>query len=451
MDIEVIAYPAIFIAGILLLTLGRRNTIKYFSFFLLGFGLLFIGLGFMKEAMEVHVQHFDFSKYASMPLIFFLLIGFGITLLVQSSSVTMALTLSALHFGALDFLFAAAVVLGSETGTTIKIMLSAVDGNAAKKRVVLGNIIFNLIITLLAFVFLSPIIHLITKVLQIKDPLISLVTFSTFINLSGLLLFIPVLGPFTNLLHRFFRQTNGSAASFIGDAKVAEPESALELFQREAEYFLYYSLDFNKSILHLEEGVQALDSKYLALASSKGFVTKTIEEKYEFIKQMQGEIQSFYVQLRPKLADKEYSVINQYIASVRSAMHAVKCLHDIESNVISMFQSTQDIKHNFLAQSKMQTATLYTTLFEIMQESKNSDHRQLINIYHDIYNAYSGSLNSFYKEAQVKPLNDIDMTVLINFNRELYGSNISLLVAVKDLKLDETQAGLFNELIHYKT
>ncbi|MBK9483267.1 MAG: Na/Pi cotransporter family protein, partial [Bacteroidetes bacterium] len=99
-----------------------------------GFWIVVYRLGFMKDAMELQVQTFDFAQYASMPSIFFLGIGFVITLLVQSSSVTMALTLSALHFGAIDFASAAAIVLGSETGTTIKIMLSAIGGNARRKK-----------------------------------------------------------------------------------------------------------------------------------------------------------------------------------------------------------------------------------------------------------------------------------------------------------------------------
>ncbi|MBK7690114.1 MAG: Na/Pi cotransporter family protein [Bacteroidetes bacterium] len=450
MDIEVIAYPAIFVGGILLLTMSRRMAIKYISFFLLGFGLLFIGLAFMKSAMEVHVQYFDFAKYASMPLIFFLLVGFGITLLVQSSSVTMALTLSALHFGAVDFLFAAAVVLGSETGTTVKIMLSALDGNAAKKRVVLGNIIFNLIITIFAFAFLRPIVLFITDSLQIKDPLICLVTFSTFVNLSGVLLFIPVLGPFTNLLLRFFKQTNGSATSFVGQARIEEPESALDLFQKEAAYFLYYSLEFNRAMLAIDRGSLPLDPQFVALVDSKGYPKKNIEDQYEYIKQMQGEIQSFYLRLRSNLAPKQYSVLNQYIASIRSAMHSVKCLHDIETNISNMFKSTHDLKYNLLLQSKSQTSILYTKLFTLMQEKGDIDHLQLMKVYHTIYDAYTGLLNTFYKEAQAQPISDIDMTVLINFNRELYGSNISLLVAVKDFILNETEAGLFNERIHFK-
>ena len=61
-DIEVAAYPAVFVGGLLLILFGNRKTIKYIGYFLLGFGLLFIGLSFMKMAMEGQVKTFDFSK-----------------------------------------------------------------------------------------------------------------------------------------------------------------------------------------------------------------------------------------------------------------------------------------------------------------------------------------------------------------------------------------------------
>ena len=205
MNIEVIAYPAVCLGGLLLILFGNRKSVKHISFFLFGFGLLFIGLSFMKTAMEAQVRAFDFSQYAEMSLFVFLLIGFIITLLVQSSSVTMALTLSAIHAGAIDFQIAAAIVLGSETGTTIKIMLSAIGGNAAKKRVVLGNLLFNIFLTFFAFLFLKPLLLLITDVFEICDPLIGLVTFSSIINLFSIVVFLPLLSPFATFLERFFK------------------------------------------------------------------------------------------------------------------------------------------------------------------------------------------------------------------------------------------------------
>ena len=57
----------------------------------------------------------------------------------------MALTLSAIHVGAIGFAPAAALVLGSEVGTNVKILLSGIGGNATKKRVALGNFFFKVV------------------------------------------------------------------------------------------------------------------------------------------------------------------------------------------------------------------------------------------------------------------------------------------------------------------
>jgi phosphate:Na+ symporter len=80
---------------------------------------LFIGCPLWKQPAQVKFLIFTLCDDV---LAVYLLIGFMITVVVQSSSVTMALTLSALHVGAI--LIAAAIILGSQTGTTIKIMLA---------------------------------------------------------------------------------------------------------------------------------------------------------------------------------------------------------------------------------------------------------------------------------------------------------------------------------------
>lgn len=95
LNIELFAYPVTCAGGLLVIIFGNRKTVKYIAYFLLGFSLLFIGLSFMKTAMEAQVKEFDFSQYAETPLAIFLLIGFVISVIVQSSSVTMALALSA--------------------------------------------------------------------------------------------------------------------------------------------------------------------------------------------------------------------------------------------------------------------------------------------------------------------------------------------------------------------
>lgn len=450
-NIEIIAFPVVCIGGFLLILFGNRKKIKYLSYFLLGFGLLFIGLSFMKTAMEAQVEHFDISEYAAMPKIIFLFLGFIITMVVQSSSVTMALTLSALNAGVVDFPTAAAIVLGSETGTTIKIVLGAIGGNASKKRVALGNILFNIILTIIAFLLLKPILLLITDIFNIKDSLIGLVTFSSLINLLAILIFLPTLNLYAKFLERFFKDSDGSTAAFIGHASINEPETALDLFRRETKYFIHNSMLFNFELFKINTTSLEKNTDYRDINEKRNFFSKTEEEKYEFLKQLQGELQAFYVALRTKLEGEKQAELNQLISAVRSSMHSVKSVKDIGTNITNLRHSSKEIKYNFFIHHKKETENLYLQLNAFLSDDKKASFEELQTIFDSIQNNYSTALNDFYTEAQQAPIENLDITTIINFNRELFTSNKAMLMAVKEMILDEKQAEFFNEIPKYKT
>ncbi len=449
MNIEVAAYPIIFIGGIMLMLLGKRKTFKYISFFLLGFGLLFVGLSFMKTGMENHVSSFDFSAYADMPLIIFLLMGFVITSIVQSSPVTMALTLSALHVGAVSFPVAAAIVLGSETGTTLKILLASIGGNASKKRVATGNFLFNLASTIVAFILLKPILLLISDVLKINDHLIGLVTFSTFVNLISIIIFLPLLNRFSRALEKLFTTSGVTETAFIGNANLAEPETALDLFKRETEFFIYNSMIFNLELFGNYSKLKKENSEFELLNEKRKNHIKSIDEKYIFLKQVQGKLQAFYLSLRNKVTDVQNAQLNQIISSVRSAMHSIKSMKDISSNIANLRDSTNDVIYNLFVQQKKETEDLYEKL-NLLIKDKSSDLKVLHSIFEDIQKNYSNSLNNFYKDAQEISIDDSDISTALNLNRELFTSNKAMLMAVKDFLFEEKEALRFND-IQYRT
>lgn len=450
-NIEVVSYPVVGLAGLLLMLFRNRKNITYISFFLFGFGLLFIGLSFIKLAMEAQIKLFDFSKYTEMPLAFFLLIGFIITLLVQSSAVTIALTLSALHVSVISLPIAATLVLGSQTGTTIKIILGVIGGNASKKRIVLGNVLFNIFITLGAYILLSPILNLITDILNIKDPLIALVVFSSLINLFAVTLFLFILNYFTLFLEFFFKDSNGSITAFIKHASIAEPVTALDLFRRETKYFIHNSMLFNLELFKINTQYLKDETEFKTISEKIKFNLKTKDEKYDFMKQHQGEIHAFYLKFRPVLQTEEFSEINQLISAVRSAMHAVKSMKDIESNISNLSNSSKDIKYNFFIHNKKETEDLYFQFNAFLTEKKIADFENLQQVFKIIENNYAKALNDFYSDAQETTIEDIDITTIINFNRELFTSNKAMLIAIKDYLLKEKQAEEFNIIPIYKT
>lgn len=444
-NIEVVAYPAVFIGGLLLIVFNKRRSIKYLSYFLFGFGLLFIGLATMKTAMAAQLQTFDFSAYNQMPLAFFLLTGFFITLMVQSSSVTMALTLTAIHVGTINFPCAAAIVLGAETGTTIKLVVSGIGGTAAKKRVVLGNLLFNVFLTLFAFAFIKPILLLITDVFTITDPLIGLVTFSSLINLLSIVIFLPFLDPFSKFLEKFFRKTDASIAAFIGNANVSEPQTALDLYKRETTYFIHNSMLLNLEQLDIDVLFLQNGSTFEPVNERKKFMTKSAEEKYDFLKLLQGELQAFYLSLRQKLRDEQLTELNQLVSAVRHAMYSAKGMKDIKSNINNLSRSSKNAKFNLLLLRKKQTETLYQFLNSLLVTRKQAGWQKLQEAYDSIENNYHLALSDLYKDPQAVLLEDMDLTTIINFNRELFSSNKAMILAIKELLLNEKQNMAFNE------
>jgi phosphate:Na+ symporter len=171
-----------------MILVNKQKTIFKFAQLTLGLGLLFLGLQFMKESMNQLLNNFNFTPYLSYPLIAFVLFGFIITAIVQTSEATVVLVLTAIYTKVLPIETGVAFVLGAELGTTIKLVLGSIGGIASNKRVAFGNIIFNFITSIFGFIFLVPIINIINNKFGIHDPIFILVAFQTFINITGVIM-----------------------------------------------------------------------------------------------------------------------------------------------------------------------------------------------------------------------------------------------------------------------
>lgn len=132
-----------------LLFSGKRYR-KSWGELIIGFGLLFIGLEFLKNAMpnlEENPEIFTFlQNYTDMgygSYILFMLIGTALTILIQSSSATMALTLVMCANGWISYEIAASMVLGENIGTTITANLAAMVANTTAKRAAFAHFLFN--------------------------------------------------------------------------------------------------------------------------------------------------------------------------------------------------------------------------------------------------------------------------------------------------------------------
>jgi len=151
------ALPAIGIgAGLYLFS--RKKSWSYVGEILLGFGMLFYGLKTMKDAFEPVKNSPDFHQIfvfvGDNPLLG-VLIGALLTILVQSSSATIGITLALASSGLLTFAGSVALILGENIGTTVTANLAAIGTNLAARRTALAHFLFNVIGVCYMLVFMS--------------------------------------------------------------------------------------------------------------------------------------------------------------------------------------------------------------------------------------------------------------------------------------------------------
>ena len=171
-DISILAIPLMALG--FLFSISKKNQRQNFGELIVGFCLLFLGLSFMKESvpdLRETPQVLEFVRnWSSMgfgSVLIFLVFGTVLTLVLQSSSATMALTLIMLSMGYIPFPMACAMVLGENIGTTITANIAAAVGNTQAKRAAMSHTIFNVTGVIWALIFFKPFLALVGKIIEL--------------------------------------------------------------------------------------------------------------------------------------------------------------------------------------------------------------------------------------------------------------------------------------------
>ena len=171
-DISILAIPLMILG--FLFSNSKKNKRQNIGELIVGFCLLFLGLSFMKESvpdLNETPQVLEFVRswagHGFGSVLIFLVFGTVLTLVLQSSSATMAITLIMLSMGFIPFNMACAMVLGENIGTTITANIAASVGNTQAKRAAMSHTIFNVFGVIWALIFFKPFLGLVGKIIEV--------------------------------------------------------------------------------------------------------------------------------------------------------------------------------------------------------------------------------------------------------------------------------------------
>ena len=203
--VDIAAFALPLLAFALPLFFSGKSSRKSIGEFVFGFAFLFMGLQSLKAnapdlganpEMLAFVQNYTDMGFFS--ILFFLFIGAILTMIVQASAATMAITLIMCANGWIDYHLGVALVLGENIGTTITANLAALTGNTQARRAALAHLVFNVFgvmwVLVLFYPFTNAVSWFVTHVMKVSDPAVAvsfkLAAFHTAFNISNTFIMI---------------------------------------------------------------------------------------------------------------------------------------------------------------------------------------------------------------------------------------------------------------------
>ena len=310
--IELFALPMIGI-GMAMRLVGRSNRMGSLGEAIAGFGLFFIGIDVLREAFQGFAAGMDLTSLSSdstFGLLLYVLAGFLATLLTQSSSAAIAITLTAATGGVLALDAAAAMVIGANVGTTSTAALSVIGATSNAKRVAAAHVIFNGVTGVVALLLLPVLLKLVawtseTFGLQAMVA-VNLAIFHTVFNILG----VAIMWGYTQKLARFLNSRFKTVAEQLGQP-----------VHLDKNVMVSPTLAINA--LRLELRRMADISREHAIAAISGARASEIEHLHVALSALNEGVESFVNQLERERLGEATAVelssilrVNNYLAEV---------------------------------------------------------------------------------------------------------------------------------------
>jgi len=327
----------------------KKQSLKGVGNVLAGLGFFFLGIHYMKEGFDVFKAYIDLSEYAISGFLGVLVytgLGIIITTILQSSSATLALILTALAAGQIEYENALALAVGANIGTTITAVLGALSSNSAGKRLATAHLIFNGITGLVAMALIFPLARLVNNLSEIlhiasTNYTLKLAIFHTIFNVLGVLLMLPFIKRLERFLLRFYREKinkevdepkylNPAALKFPGSAISALVKESKYLYKKSVFEIVSHALNIHREDIKSDEKLKTIIKK-----SNIDFKTDIEDLYYSRVKTIYGEIIKYASTAQGTLSlnDRQSKAIMDIKIANRKMVEIIKDARELNKNI----------------------------------------------------------------------------------------------------------------------
>ena len=333
----------------LIFSFQKKSSYKGIGNVLAGLGFFFLGINFMKEGFDVFNQYIDLKQYAISGfkgVVIYTGLGIVITTILQSSSATLALILTALSFGQIEYENALAMAIGANIGTTITALLSSVSSNVSGKRLAVGHLVFNLITGAIALIFIYPLANLVNYSSELmgilpNDFTLKLALFHTIFNLIGVIIMIPFIHKLERFLLKLITERPNKdidEPKYLNEGVLEFPTGIIEAVVNESRYLFknaIFEIVAHGLNIHRSDIKSDLKIKKVVKQSTQDMEIDVNELYYNKVKTIYGEIIRYatIAQYDFKLTKKQNELISEIKVANRKMVEIIKDVRELNKNI----------------------------------------------------------------------------------------------------------------------
>lgn len=374
----------------------------------------------------------------------YILAGFVLTALVQSSSAAMALILTAVSSSMLGFEEACAMVIGTNIGTTTTVIIGTFGATTSMKRVAFSHFFFNLITAIAAIALFYPLTQLIIYNYPTQeDPVIALAIFHTAFNFLGVIVFTPFIGIFSRFIKKIYPEKKAVYTQFIHSTLPNFPEASINAYKNEANYLYQLVMHHNLKALYIDETLVL--NPFYNNDGNKINMPKEVSQTYLIIKELQSELFDYASQLQEnELSPEDADFINRILHSVRYAVSSAKTMKDYQHEFEDLYNSDNASGVQYYQYFRQALITFYLKIKELNEQTEAA---QMIPILHQMAKNIREE-NEDFSQTIIKKLAKRELpTTLVNnvlsAQRGFSQSERQIVLCFKDFLLTNEEAKIF--------
>ena len=382
-------------------TFAKKQQLKDWGSFIIGFALLFIGLQFLKEAMpdiknnpEILEFLSNYTNLGFLSVILFLLIGTVLTVVIQSSSATMALTLIMCAQGWIPFELAAAMVLGENIGTTITANLAAIVANYQAKQTARAHLIFNVIGVIWMLVLFYPFLKFVSWIsmsMGSKSPHleaaaipVAISVFHTTFNIINTFVLVWFINPIAKFVTRLvpeklLPEKAIDEPKFITKDALKYPETTISALIKESRYL------FKKSIfqivshalnIHRKDIRSDLQIKKVIKKSNIAFEADVRDLYSTKVKNIYGKIISYATKAQSQLdlTEEQNQQITELKIANRKMVEIIRDVSELSKNVTLYLNSENEYIKKEYDKFRKQVVKVLRVIHLFRKTEDNEEH-----------------------------------------------------------------------------